>query len=94
MKLNPSLDFLNQGVHFHYAGGFMRVADEFRIKNASGHEVILQKVVPGISYLDFGSSHLPRDFQGYRVKHTDKTAESLSDDAFKIEDTDQVYKRL
>lgn len=71
----------------------MRVADEFRIKNAAGHEVILQKVEAGISYLDFGGTHLPRDFQGYRVKHTDRTAEPVSDDSFRIENADDIYRR-
>lgn len=71
----------------------MRVAEEFRIKNAAGHEVILQKVEAGISYLDFGNTHLPRNYQGYRVKHTDRTAEPLSEDSFKVEAMDDIYKR-
>lgn len=52
----------------------MRIAEEFKIRNAAGHEVILQNVTAGISYLDFGNTHLPRNFQGYRVKYSDRIA--------------------
>jgi hypothetical protein len=72
----------------------MRVADEFRIKTDAGHEVILQHVTSGISYLDFGNTHLPRDFQGYRVKHTNRTVEPLPDGTYKDKSTGEIYKRL
>ena len=53
----------------------MVVKEEFKVKDASGHTVILQNLTTGISYLDFGMTHLPRDFQGYRVKYTDRIAQ-------------------
>ncbi|GGC11324.1 hypothetical protein GCM10007205_20580 [Oxalicibacterium flavum] len=72
----------------------MRVADEFRIRSAEGHVVILQKVAKGISYLDFGMTHLPRDFEGYRVKYTDRIAVEEGDGAFRLSGTDKVYHRV
>ena len=72
----------------------MRVADEFKIKNAAGHEVILQNITSGISYLDFGNTHLPRSFEGYRVKYTDKTAHQQEDGSFRVNHSDDVYHRM
>lgn len=72
----------------------MRVADEFKIRNASGHEVILQDITSGISYLDFGNTHLPRNFQGYRVKYSDRTATPQDDGTFKLSNSNDVYSRL
>ena len=72
----------------------MRITEEFRIKNASGHEVILQNIGEGISYLDFGNTHLPRSFKGYRVKYTDKVAEPVEEGAFTIHDSDGIYRRV
>ncbi len=54
----------------------MVVKEEFKLKNASGHTVTLQNLTKGISYPDFGMTHLPRDFRGYRVKYTDRIADS------------------
>ncbi len=70
----------------------MRIQEEFRIKNGAGHEYILQTIGAGISYLDFGNTHLPRNFEGYRVKHTDMVAEPIEEDRFKIGGS--VYKRV
>lgn len=72
----------------------MRITEEFRVKDAAGHEFILQNIADGISYLDFGNTHLPRDFHGYRVKHLDKTAEPLEDGAFRLSDSGDVLKRI
>jgi hypothetical protein len=72
----------------------MRIAEEFKIRNAAGHEVILQNLTSGISYLDFGNTHLPRTFQGYRVKYTDRVATPQNDGTFKISNSDDVYSRL
>jgi len=70
----------------------MRVIDEIRVKNAAGHEVIMQKVGNGISYLDFGNTHLPRNFEGVRVKYSDRIAHQLPDGSFEIDDTHEVYR--
>jgi hypothetical protein len=72
----------------------MVVKEEFKVKDASGHTVILQNLTTGISYLDFGMTHLPRDFQGYRVKYTDRIAQAQSDGTFKISDSNSVYSRI
>lgn len=72
----------------------MRVADEFRLRTDSGHEVILQQVTSGISYLDFGMTHLPHDFQGYRVKNTDRTVDPLPDGTYRDNQTGEIYKRM
>jgi len=39
-------------------------------------------------------THLPRDFQGYRVKYTDRIAEPQSDGTFKLKDNDSIYSRI
>lgn len=72
----------------------MQVAEEFKIQDAKGHVVILQKIMPGISYLDFGMTHLPRSFQGYRVKYTDRTAELRDDGTFQLSDTGTICTRV
>lgn len=72
----------------------MRVADEFKIRNPEGHVVILQQVAQGISYLDFGMTHLPRDFEGYRVKYTDRIATEEADGSFRLTGTDKLYQRV
>ncbi|MGV3742833.1 MAG: hypothetical protein ACO1NO_11045 [Burkholderiaceae bacterium] len=71
----------------------MRITEEFKVRNGSGHEVILQHIGPGLSYLDFGNTHLPRDFQGYRVKYTDKVAEPQMDGTFKVSINGDTYLR-
>jgi hypothetical protein len=72
----------------------MRVDDEFKVQGKSGHPLILQKIGLGITYLDFGNTHLPHDFQGYKVKYSDRIAEPQSDGSFKIKDTGEVVRRL
>lgn len=72
----------------------MKIVEEFKVKDQSGHVVILQNVITGISYLDFGMTHLSRDFQGYRVKYTDRTASVQADGTFKLNDTDSICTRL
>lgn len=72
----------------------MRVIEEFQVKNKAGHTVILQNLGTGISYLDFGMTHLPRDFQGYRVKYTDRTAQPVNSGTFKISGSDEAYSRV
>jgi hypothetical protein len=72
-------------------GGFMRITAEFKVRNGTGHEVILQHIGPGISYLDFGNTHLPRDFQGFRIKYTDRVAEPQMDGTFKLGNNGETY---
>jgi hypothetical protein len=72
----------------------MQVIDEIKVKNSAGKVVILQNIGKGISYLDFGMTHLPRDFQGYRVKYTDRVAQPQPDGSFKISDNGDVFKPL
>lgn len=72
----------------------MVVKEEFNVKSAEGHVVILQNLTKGISYLDFGMTHLPRDFQGFRVKYTDRVATEEGDGSFKLSGTDKVYRRV
>ncbi len=71
----------------------MQIAEEFRVQNATGKSLIMLKVNKGISYLDFGMAHLPKEFQGYMVKHTDQVAEAQSDGTFKIKDTEEIFSR-
>jgi hypothetical protein len=71
----------------------MRITEEFKVRNGTGHEIILQHVGPGISYLDFGNTHLPRDFEGFRVKYTDRIAEPQPDGTFKLNNTSETYLR-
>ncbi|MDQ9172443.1 hypothetical protein Q8A64_18740 [Oxalobacteraceae bacterium R-40] len=71
----------------------MKITEEFKVSNGKGHEIILQHVGPGISYLDFGNTHLPRDFQGFRVKYTDRTAEPQQDGTFKLSNSGDIYIR-
>jgi hypothetical protein len=72
----------------------MTVIEEFKVRNAAGNTVILQHIGKGISYLDFGMTHLPRNFEGYRVKYTDRTAQPQDDGTFKLTDSNDVYKPL
>lgn len=72
----------------------MRIAEEFKVKNAAGKLLIMQNVTTGISYLDFGMAHLPRDFQGYLVKHTDQVATAVGNDTFKIDQTSEIFTRV
>ena len=72
----------------------MRADGEFRIRNDKGKEFILQKIVEGSSYLDQGMTHLPRNFVGYRVKFTDRTAELKRDGSFKVSNGEGVFKRV
>jgi hypothetical protein len=76
-----------------FSGGHMRVIDEFKVHNKAGNVVILQNIGKGISYLDFGMTHLPRTFQGYRVKYTDRTAQPQDDGSFKLSDSNDAYTR-
>ncbi len=72
----------------------MQIAEEFRVKNTTGKSLIMLNITKGISYLDFGMAHLPREFQGYMVKHTDQVAEAQSDGSFKLKDTNEVFTRV
>lgn len=71
----------------------MRVDDEFRVQDKSGNTLILQKIGQGITYLDFGNTHLPHNFEGYKVKYSDRIAEAQSDGSFKLKDTGAVVRR-
>jgi hypothetical protein len=71
----------------------MKVANEFTIKDTSGKVLILQNIEKGISYLDFGMTGLPRTFEGYRVKYTDRTAELQADGTFKVTGATQPFWR-
>lgn len=83
---------LKFSLNIHH-GGLMKMTEEFNIKNASGKIIILQNLGTGTSYLDYGMTKLPRNFQGYRVKNTDRTAEKLKDGTFKLSDNNDVYSR-
>jgi hypothetical protein len=74
-------------------GNVMKVAEEFNVKNAAGKILPLQYITPQLTYLDFGSVRLPRNFEGYRVKDSTKVAEKLSDGSFRIAGSDEVYTR-
>jgi hypothetical protein len=69
----------------------MKITEEFKVSNASGKMAILQHLVPGLTYLDFGFTKLPRSFNGFRVKDTDRTAEKQSDGSFKLSDSADIY---
>lgn len=72
----------------------MKIDEEFVIQSPDGKRLILQKVSHGISYLDFGMTHLDRSFEGYKVKYMDRTATSLSDGRFKLNDTGEVFAKV
>ena len=72
----------------------MQVAEEFKVQSSSGHTVTLQRIAKGISYLDFGMTHLPRDFEGLRVKFTDRTAQDMGDGTFKLSDSAIPYSKV
>jgi len=70
----------------------MKITEVINVKNAAGKSATLQHLVPGITYLDYGFTHLPRSFDGYRVKDTDRTAVKQGDGFFKLSDSNDVYK--
>lgn len=72
----------------------MKIDEEFSIQNDDGKQLTLQKVSHGISYLDFGMTHLDRGFEGYRVKYTDRTATPQSDGSFKLNDTGEIFSKM
>ncbi len=72
----------------------MKIDEEFTIQNQDGKKLILQKVSRGISYLDFGMTHLDRQFEGYKVKYMDRTASPMPDGSFKLNDTGEVFARV
>lgn len=72
----------------------MKIDEEFRVGNKDGKQLILQRVSAGISYLDFGMTHLGREFEGYKVKHMDRTASPQPDGTFKLVDTGEVFSRV
>lgn len=71
----------------------MKTVEEFKVKNAAGKSLIMLNIDKGITYLDYGMAHLPRDFQGYLVKYTDQIALSQNDGTFKIQDTNETFSR-
>ncbi|MBF8176635.1 MULTISPECIES: hypothetical protein [Oxalobacteraceae] len=72
----------------------MKSIEEFKVKNTSGKVLTMQNVGKGRTYLDFGSTKLPRDFVGYRIKDTDNIAEPQKDGTFKIKGTSDTYSRI
>jgi len=72
----------------------MKIDEEFMIENTEGKRLILQKISRGISYLDFGMTHLDRNFEGYKVKYMDRTATPLPDGRFKLNDTGEVFAKV
>ncbi|WP_353155281.1 hypothetical protein [Herminiimonas fonticola] len=70
----------------------MKITEVINVKNAAGKSVTLQHLVPGITYLDYGFTHLPRDFNGYRVKDTDRTAVKKNDGTFQLDNSSDLYK--
>ncbi|GGI54467.1 hypothetical protein [Oxalicibacterium solurbis] len=71
----------------------MKEIAEFRVKSPSGKEIILEQDGKGVTYLDYGSTKLPRDFTGYRIKDTDRIAEDLGGGKFKLKGDGEVYSR-
>ncbi|MES2024241.1 MAG: hypothetical protein V4448_01660 [Pseudomonadota bacterium] len=72
----------------------MKSIEEFNVKSKSGNVVILQNIVKGTTYLDYGRTKLPHDFVGYRVKYTDRTAEPQKDGTFKLSGANDIYSRI
>lgn len=72
----------------------MKSIEEFKVKSPSGNIVILQNIGKGMTYLDFGSTKLPHDYIGYRVKYADETAQQQKDGSFKIEGLKESYNRI
>lgn len=72
----------------------MKIDEEFRVENKAGKQLILQKISKGSSYLDFGMTSLSRTFEGYKVKHMDRTAVPDGNGSFKLEDTGEVFSRV
>lgn len=72
----------------------MKVSEEFKVKNPSGKIAILQNIVAGKTYLDYGYTTLPANFVGYRIKDTNGTAEKQGDDTFKLSTDNQTYSRI
>lgn len=72
----------------------MRVDDEFRVQDKTGKSFIIQKIGKGITYLDFGNTHLPHDFEGYKIKYSDHVAEPQADGSFRIKDDGMVVRRV
>jgi hypothetical protein len=71
----------------------MKVTEEFTVKNASGKTVPLEFLTPKLTYLDYGFTHLPRGFQGYRVKNSATVVEKQADGTFKFPDN-EIYTRV
>lgn len=71
----------------------MKIDEEFLIENQDGKRLILQKISKGLSYLDFGMTHLDRGFVGYKVKHMDRTAVPQTDGSYRLVDTGEVYRK-
>lgn len=72
----------------------MKSIEEFKVKGSSGKILTMQNIGKGRTYLDFGSTKLPRDFVGYRIKDTDNIAEPQKDATFKIKGTPDTYSRI
>lgn len=72
----------------------MRVDDEFKVQDKTGHTFIIQKIGAGITYLDFGNTHLPHNFEGYKIKYSYHVAEPQADGSFKIKDDGMVVRRV
>jgi len=72
----------------------MTVIEEFKAQNKAGKTVILQKIGKGISYLDFGSTHLPRDFEGYKIKYSDRIVQPQDGNNFLTNDSKEVFSRI
>lgn len=70
----------------------MKITETLNVKNAAGKSVTLQHLVPGITYLDYGFTKLPRNFNGYRVKDTNRTAIKQADGSFILNDSNDVYQ--
>jgi len=74
----------------------MKVEEEFSVKNSAGKVLPIEYLSPKLTYLDFGASHLPRGFEGYRVKDTTTIVEKLNDGSFKVPGTgsNDIYQRI
>lgn len=72
----------------------MKEIAEFKVKNDAGKELVLEQDGKGVTYLDYGSTKLPRDFIGYRIKDTDRVMEDLGNGKFKLKGSNDTYSRI
>jgi hypothetical protein len=72
----------------------MKVTEEFNVKSSAGKTIPLEYLTPKLTYLDYGFTHLPRGFEGYRVKNSSTIVQKQADGTFKLPDSNEVYTRV